>query len=65
MLDVGSRLDKSVGLVAEACTSEEFFEYRKAVAEIMGDILLNILNPIYKQHPGLRPPGLDHDVESD
>lgn len=56
MLDYGGKLDKSVALVREKCTSEEFQEYRRAVGKVMGEILLDVLNPLYQSHPSLKPP---------
>jgi hypothetical protein len=54
-LDVGKRLDESVALVQTACSASEFQLYRRAVAEIMGDMLLGVMNPLYAQHPDLKP----------
>lgn len=58
MLDCGGKLDKSVALVGDKCSSEELQLYRRAVGRIMGEILLEVLNPLYKMHPSLRPPEL-------
>jgi len=59
MIDVGKRLNGSVAQVLTECPPEEFKAYRKAVGTIMGEILLNVLNPIYEKHPSLKPPGLE------
>lgn len=55
MLDCGAKLDKSVALVKERCGIEEFEVYRKSIGKIMGTMLLEIMNPIYKEYPDLKP----------
>jgi hypothetical protein len=59
MLDVSSRLNQSIILVQDTCSAEEFKDYRRSVGAVMGEILLEVLNPLYKQHPSLKPKGLD------
>lgn len=58
MLYCGSEIDKSVVLVKNTCDSEEFEIYRKAIGKIMGTMLVDIMNPIYKQYPDIKPPQL-------
>ncbi len=58
-LEVGKRLDESVALVHQTASPEEFERYRSAIAGIMGNLLLEIMNPIYEQHPTLRPAELE------
>jgi len=58
MVDCSARLDASVALVMENCTADEFKTYRRAVGKVMGEILLEIMNPIYERHPELKPHGL-------
>ena len=59
MLDYGAKLDSSVKLVMDTSSAEEFEAYRMAVAQIMGTMLLDIMNPIYREHPDLKPPELE------
>ena len=56
MLECGARLDKSVALVRDECAPDDFQMYRRAVGKVMGEILLEVLNPLYKTHPTLKPP---------
>jgi hypothetical protein len=58
MLDCGARLDESVALVGSKCSADEFAAYQQAVGKIMCDILFEVLNPLYKAHPSLKPPEL-------
>jgi hypothetical protein len=57
MLDISGRLEESVVNVKETCAPAEFEEYRRSVARILGQVLLGVLNPLYLEHPSLRPPG--------
>jgi hypothetical protein len=58
MLEYGAKLDKSVELVAHHGSEDEARRYRRAVGAIMGEMLLEIMNPIYSQYPDLKPPQL-------
>ena len=59
MLEYGAQLDASVRLVMDSCSPSEFEAYRGAVGQIMGTMLLDVMNPIYREHPDLKPPQLD------
>lgn len=58
MLELTAKLNESVTLVRDTCDEEEFIHYRKVVATIMGNILIDVLNPIYEEFPELKPPEL-------
>ncbi len=58
MLDFGARLDQSVKMVEDNCTPEEFAVYRRSVGAIMAEMLLGVMNPLYADHPALKPPEL-------
>ena len=60
MLECGAKLDDSVRLIMESCSREEFEAYRSAVGQIMGTMLLDVMNPIYREHPDLKPDELVH-----
>ena len=57
MVEYTHRLNASIALVRDRGSPEEFHVYRKAVAKIMTDMLLEIMNPLYARHPNLMPPG--------
>jgi hypothetical protein len=61
MADVIRQLDESVALVQTKCGPEEFHRYRRTVGKVMGEIFLDIQQPLYNQHPELTPPGLRRD----
>lgn len=57
-LGISSKLDESILFVKENCSEEEFQKYRVAAGRVLGQILLEILNPLYETNPTLRPPEL-------
>jgi hypothetical protein len=59
MLDISGQLDESVTTVMKTCPTDEFENYRRTVAKILGQVLLNVLNPLYAEHPALKPPGFE------
>ena len=58
MLDFGAKLDASVILVQQKCEPEEFERYKKVIALIMAEMLLEVMNPLYAKHPDLKPKDL-------
>ena len=48
-------LDDSIRRVMETCPEEEFKVYRRVIGRIMGDIYLNVMQPIHQQYPDLEP----------
>lgn len=59
MIEFSGRLDGSTAAVREQCSPEEFAAYRRAVGRIMGEMLLEVLNPLYAEHPSLKPAGME------
>jgi hypothetical protein len=55
MLEFGSRLDASVAEVKEQCTDPEFEAYLRAVGQVLGEMLIEIMRPLYKAHPNFKP----------
>lgn len=58
MLDCGAKLDESVSWVQHGCSTEELAAYQQAIGKIMTDMLFEVMNPLYKAHPELKPPEL-------
>jgi hypothetical protein len=46
------------------CTSEEFIEYRIAIAQCSGTIVSEVTIPIVTRYPELHPPGDDEEPDS-
>jgi hypothetical protein len=59
MLEYGEKLDNSVKIVMDTSSTEEFEAYRNAVGQIMGTMLVDIMNPLYREYPDLKPPELE------
>lgn len=55
MLEYSGKLDQSVQLVKDNCNEQEFINYRKAIGTIMGEMYVEIMWPIFKEHPDLEP----------
>jgi hypothetical protein len=58
VLECNDRLDDSLSLVQDRCGQEEVHAYRRAIGKVLGEIYLEIMTPIYQEHPDLTPPGL-------
>ncbi len=61
---VTKELDDSIGIVMEASPPDEFQSYRRLAGDLMGAIFLDILQPIYREHPDLTPPELRSEDNS-
>lgn len=59
MLEFGARLDASLIAMQSKLPEKEFHWYRDAVSRIMGPMLLEVMNPIYRLHPSIKPPELN------
>ena len=59
MIEFQGRLNSSIITVEEKCPSEEVKAYRRAVGKIMGEMLLEVLNPLYAERPSMKPPELE------
>lgn len=55
MQDIGKLLNASLIQIQEDCSAAEFERYRGIVAQILGNALIEVMNPIYSKHPELKP----------
>jgi hypothetical protein len=58
-LEISARLNQSLIDMQGALPDDEWQTYRESVARIMGDIYLDVLRPLFEEHPRLKPPGLE------
>lgn len=58
MVSMGAQLNESIRLVQSTEDDVEFKRYRDSVSKIMTTMLLEIMNPLYTEHPELKPPEL-------
>ena len=59
MMDTWIRLSDSCHQVKERCSPEEYEAYVKAIAKLSGEITFDVMEPLYKEHPELKPPNWD------
>ena len=50
--------DAALASIEAMCSPEEFVRYKLMVGRSMGEMLLEIINPIIAQFPDLKPPGM-------
>jgi hypothetical protein len=56
MLETTEKLDRSVDKMRAELPPAEFGTYGRAVGTILADIILDVLDPLYAEHPDLKPP---------
>ena len=59
LFDYGGKLNDSMLLVRESATDEEFGDYRRAVGAVLATAFEKILDPIFAEHPDLKPDQLN------
>lgn len=59
LLEASRLMDSVVSIAKGEVTPEEFLAIRNAVGTAMGELLLEILNPLYQHHPDIKPKRLD------
>lgn len=55
MIEFSKRLNESALMVQSVCPDSEFQNYRRATGQIMDRMFTDIMRPIYKEHPDLKP----------
>jgi hypothetical protein len=65
MLQINAQLNDSVAFVRDHSTEKDFEVYRRAVGNVMGTIIDEISNPLYKEHASLVPDGLNGPYKVD
>jgi hypothetical protein len=58
-LDINERLGLSLEKIEAACTPEEFQTYKRRLGTILYSTCEEILLPIYRKHPKLKPPAFE------
>jgi hypothetical protein len=61
LLEMSRQLNFSIAEVQQKCSDEEFNAYRRGAATVMADLYVEILRPLYKTHPDLKPAELEID----
>jgi hypothetical protein len=65
MLDIGARLNEKLRSIRDNCPDEEFRKYRMGFANAKASIFLEVLEPIFKEHPSLEPAYLKRELSGD
>ena len=55
MLECSAKLDALVARAQVVCPESEYPGFRLAIGKVMGEMLLEVMNPLYAQHPDLKP----------
>lgn len=58
ILEANRILNDAVLLVDENGSAEELKEFKLAIGQVSGELLLSVVNPLYRKHPELKPPEL-------
>ena len=58
VLEIGRLLDETAALVVASSSKEEADAYKQSIGKVLGELLLEVINPLYREHPSLRPEGL-------
>ena len=53
-----AELARAVGLAKDECSAEEFELWRERLAAVMGALLIEVLDPLYRERPYLAPNAL-------
>jgi hypothetical protein len=62
MRQCSATLNESVRRVMETCPDEEFKAYRRVIAQMMGSIYLDVMQPIHRRYPDLEPDELRRHI---
>ncbi|MBB5944497.1 hypothetical protein [Xanthomonas sp. 3307] len=57
ILEANASLDEVVALALDGASEEEAKRVRQVVGRISGELLLSLLNPLYREHPSIKPDG--------
>jgi hypothetical protein len=55
MIETGSRLNEFLYEVQEKCSEADFKRCKRAVGSVLGTIAIDVLNPLYSEHPDIKP----------
>lgn len=58
VLEVNRLLNEAAAIVHARSSSKESSMFRQAIGQVLGELLLGVVNPLYQHHPELKPPEL-------
>lgn len=63
LMQVSGKLNQSVRFVMDKDTKENFYLYRRNAGKVMGELYLELLQPIWEEFPELKPVEMDGTYE--
>ena len=57
MSECTTKLGALVKSAQSVCSESEYSQFRIVIQKVMREMLLEVVHPIYAQHPDLKPPG--------
>jgi hypothetical protein len=58
VLEVNRLLNRAAAAVTKSTSTEESAVFNRAIGEVLGVLLLEVVNPLYRAHPDLKPSDL-------
>lgn len=58
-------LDEAAAIVRETCSENETEGFLKTVGPVCGNIIFELMQPLYEEHPDLKPDGWDDGPASE
>ena len=55
LLQCGADLNRSVTVASQSCCEEELKAYKMGVGKVMGELHLELINPLIDTHPEVAP----------
>jgi hypothetical protein len=58
-LGINDRMDDAVRFVEHKISPDEYKAFKRSVGHVMYEVFAQVVEPICKQHPSLRPPEME------
>ncbi|WGS54335.1 hypothetical protein LFL96_25305 [Paraburkholderia sp. D15] len=58
-LGVSGAINDAIILVQESCPADEFKAFRRAMGQLLDQVYVLALEPLYEAHPDIAPPELE------
>jgi hypothetical protein len=63
LMQVSGQLDQSVRFVMDKDSKENFEHYRSGIGKVMGELFLEVMQPLWARYPELLPEHMDGPYE--
>jgi hypothetical protein len=58
-LTMNGQMNEAIASLEHRTSPEEYRVFKRAVGHVINEVFEQVVEPICKQHPSLRPPGMD------